>query len=187
MKNIWFKKLPKSRGRNFCDDLWSTLVKLRDENKCMICGSTELINSHHLISRRVFRYRWDTNNGVSVCPKCHEFSLILSFHTSPWSTEEWMKNNRQDQYSKWVENRNNISEEFETEYDEIYYRLEQEYKEKTGNYFRIERISSYLLSLKITEIVNLNLTGTPVKEIAKQMNVSEKLLKEFMKKNKISL
>lgn len=185
LKKIWYKKLPKSRGRNFCDDLWANLVKTRDGHKCMVCGSEFMINAHHLISRRVFKYRWLVPNGVSVCPTEHEFSLTLSFHTSPWAAEKWMSENRPEQYKLWVENRNNISEEFETDYDEIYYRLEQEFKAMTGNYFRIERISSYVVYKNYEKIVSLNLEGKKADEIATTLSINLKSLKEFMAKNKM--
>lgn len=185
MNKPWYKKIPKSKGRNFCDELWAELVKIRDNHKCIMCDSTEMLNAHHLISRRVFRYRWNIDNGVTICPGHHEFSLIMSFHTSPWATEDWMKINRPEQYETWCKNRISISEEFETDYDPIYLDLEEKYKIATGNYKRIERIASYILFTKIDTIVNLHLQDSSVTDISKQMNVGEKVLKEFMKKNKI--
>ena len=188
IKKTWYKKIPKSRGRNACDELWSILVKLRDGKKCVICGDTEKINSHHLISRKVFKFRFLTINGISVCGNCHFFSLIHSFHTSPWACEKFMSDTRPEQYATWVANRNSISEEnekFIIDYDEIYYTLEKEHKEKTGAYFKLDRIASYILFKNIDKITLMTTEGKRAEEICKEFSVPLSATKEFLTKNKM--
>jgi predicted restriction endonuclease len=91
--------LPKKSGRNFCDELWRKLIQIEYNNKCPICShygipsENVILNAHHLISRRVFKYRWDTDNGILICPKHHEFDLHISAHTAPWGFEDWVKEN----------------------------------------------------------------------------------------------
>ena len=194
MSKIKFKKIPTSKGKGFCDDLWADMVKIRDGHKCIICGHLENLNSHHLVSRRVFNYRWNVGNGITICPLHHEFGIEFSAHTAPWALEAWMKENRQEQYALWVNNRNNVSaSEESTDYNELYYNLELEYKKMTSNYFRIERIAPYILfinveKIKETLIANSSLTDNKkisvVVELMKEFNIGTTAVKEFLKQNK---
>jgi len=117
------KKLSKSKLRKKCDKLWSELVKLQDGNQCVVCGSEKYLNAHHLISRKVFKYRWKIENGISLCPLHHNFSVELSAHTAPWKFEDWLKENRPEQYRIHLRDRNDISN-VKTDYDEILAELE---------------------------------------------------------------
>lgn len=179
--------LNKKTGRNFCDDLWAKIVQIRHDNKCPICLSAglpledKMLNAHHLISRRVFKYRWDTNNGILLCPKHHEFDLELSAHTAPWGFEEWMMEHNKDQYEIWKINRKNIKSDDVILYDQIYYDLEEEYKKLTGSYYMIKRINMYLLSLKKSEIlIDKNMGDKTLKDLSTKYNVTETTMKKFL-------
>ena len=186
-KQIKYKKMTKKSGRNFCDELWSILVKTRDGYKCMVCGEESKPNSHHLISRKVFKYRWDTSNGVTLCPNHHEFDVSFSAHTAPWALEEWMQENRPYQYAKHVEARRNISNE-EINYPDIYAALEEEYKELTGEYFKIGRLSQYRM-FKNAEVINemYNVDGQSIEDIAVKFGFSKPALTKFMLANRIKV
>ncbi len=183
---IKYKKLSKSKGRNFCDQLWALLVKLRDGNKCVICGATEYINAHHLISRRIFLTRFIVDNGISLCPKCHEYDLSLSAHTAPWNFDEWVKLNKIEQYKIWLENRKIKATGEEINYEEIYKQLEEKHKELTGNYLRLERIDEYLLFINIEKIKEQIRNNIPQQTIYESLNlpISIKKFKDFITKNK---
>jgi predicted restriction endonuclease len=179
--------LSKKSGRNFCDELWGKLVRLECNNQCPICKSLDvssenvILNAHHLISRRVFKYRWDTNNGILLCPKHHEFDLHISAHTAPWGFEDWMKVNCHDKYNKWVLNRTNIDTEESANYDEIYYKLENQYKEFTGEFHMIKRINMYILSKDKAQIVlSRQMNNLSISDLATQYNVSDATIKKFL-------
>ena len=55
-----------------CHEAWSLAIRLRD-GKCMRCGATENLAAHHwIVSRaRSRRYRFDVQNGISLCYGCH--------------------------------------------------------------------------------------------------------------------
>lgn len=191
---IKYKKLSNSKGRTFCDDMWSDMVKMRDGRKCVICNATEYINSHHLISRRIFALRFNVDNGISLCPQHHEYDLHLSAHTAPWNFDEWVKTNKPEQYNNWLENRKVIVTGEQTNYEQLYYNMEHAYKKITGNFFRIERISPYILSLnvdKIKQSLETNSTLSDNKKIAliidlmKEFNIGQTAVKEFLKQNKL--
>ena len=56
-----------------CLELWSLLVRWRDEYTCQWCGSKNRVQAHHIVARSlcsVFAY-FRVDNGVSLCQKCH--------------------------------------------------------------------------------------------------------------------
>lgn len=63
-----------SRDRNnkaYTD--WRTSVFMRDGFKCQICGQVGgNLNAHHIKSyKNYIDVRYDVNNGVTLCEKCH--------------------------------------------------------------------------------------------------------------------
>ena len=61
--------------------LWRLAVKSACGNKCIICGSSEKLECHHIVHTRAKLLRWDWRNGVTVCnpmnDKCHAFCDTL--------------------------------------------------------------------------------------------------------------
>jgi len=64
---------------------WMDAVKARD-GKCLVCGSTEKLESHHIVPLAVLvgvhgitnrgqarkcKHLWDLENGMTVCVRCH--------------------------------------------------------------------------------------------------------------------
>jgi 5-methylcytosine-specific restriction endonuclease McrA len=74
----------KKRGYNTktLDKLWSKKVRELAENKCEICRDYGKLQAHHIVPRSIYAVRWDTNNGVCLCPDCHTKS-VLSAHKNP--------------------------------------------------------------------------------------------------------
>ena len=103
------------------DKLWSELVKLLAWNKCEHCWKTEHLNSHHLWGRKNINLRWDTYNGMCLCPSCHKFSNVFSAHETPVSFSMWLYNLKWNAYiSKMIElsedkdNKNSVEKMKET-------------------------------------------------------------------------
>ena len=66
-------------------DEWRKLVYKRDGWKCMICGSKEKINAHHIFEAINFEeLRFDVNNGITICEKHH---IKLHKYTSSFIQE----------------------------------------------------------------------------------------------------
>jgi len=179
--------LAKKSGKRFCDELWGKLVRLEFNNECPICKAVgletdnKLLNPHHLISRRVYKYRWDVNNGFLVCPKHHEFDLYISAHTAPWGFEKYVKETRPKQYIRWTKNRETLDSSGKYKYEEIYHDLEEQYKAKTGEYYMLQRINMYLLSKNKANIITAHkIQGQSFAELAKQYNVSSDVMKKFI-------
>ena len=61
------------------DKLWADLIKARD-GKCIYCGSKIHLNAHHIFTKgRHSNLRWNTDNGITLCAKCH----IYGVHVNP--------------------------------------------------------------------------------------------------------
>lgn len=60
--------------RNKCLRLWSDKVRGLAGNKCVSCGSTEQVHSHHIEDSRLnSALRYDLRNGVAFCVSHHKF------------------------------------------------------------------------------------------------------------------
>jgi NADH dehydrogenase/NADH:ubiquinone oxidoreductase subunit G len=66
------------------DREWAALVKMRYNNKCIVCGKKERLNAHHIIPRQNRRFKHDVRNGIALCPKHHRFSFDVSAHQNPF-------------------------------------------------------------------------------------------------------
>jgi len=82
---------------------WSIAVRNRDENKCVICNSTEFLNAHHIFPKEAKRYRdlrFDINNGITLCSRHHKYSYDNSPHKNPLVFIVWLIKNRKEQLTK---------------------------------------------------------------------------------------
>ena len=110
-----------------CDKRWSELI--RSAGKCAICGASNCkLDTHHLIHRNAVSFRHNLNNGILLCSHCHNFGFgqptsdgpRISAHGTPWAFEDWMKENRPDQYAWWEKNRYKVVTGIKIDYDQIY-------------------------------------------------------------------
>ena len=55
----------------YLDSLWSKAVKTYYNGRCGLC-KREADESHHIVHRGAnWALRWDINNGIALCKKCH--------------------------------------------------------------------------------------------------------------------
>lgn len=51
---------------------WALKVKERDNNTCVVCGSIEFVQAHHIIPvAHSEKYKYTVGNGVTLCKNCH--------------------------------------------------------------------------------------------------------------------
>lgn len=105
-----------------CDKKWGFYIHFRDNDECVVCGSSPA-QAHHLIGRRNFRLRWEPDNGVLLCPKHHTFDTKFSAHQTPTIFSEWFKETypQRDQFLK-----DTVNELWNKDYDEILERFNNE-------------------------------------------------------------
>jgi 5-methylcytosine-specific restriction endonuclease McrA len=100
-------KRKKSSLNALLDTLWSKAVKILDGDKCLHCGVTDGLNSHHVIGRRNFSTRWEVKNGVTLCSKCHVFSSKFSAHQTPLSFDRFITNLKGEEWYNELEKQAN--------------------------------------------------------------------------------
>lgn len=90
---------------------WSKKVRASYGNKCAICGSTKYLNAHHIIPREVKEFRYDEDNGISLCSTHHKWCLEISPHRNPFVFFVWFMNtypikftNLISKYQEWQKN-----------------------------------------------------------------------------------
>ena len=64
-KAVSLKSLQKKAG-----ELWKAYCLKRDI-KCRMCGSSNILQVHHVFSRKKKSMFLDTENGVTLCRQCH--------------------------------------------------------------------------------------------------------------------
>jgi len=81
-------------NKKICDELWKQTVKKHAGFKCEKCGKTEYLQAHHIIPRTNYALRFDLENGVALCRKCH----IYWAHKDAIGFMEWIKDKRNIAY-----------------------------------------------------------------------------------------
>ena len=88
--------MPKIK-RNKHDREWSKQVRERDDNKCAVCNSKAYIQAHHIIPIENKEFRFNLDNGISLCPLHHKWGNEISPHKNPLKFFMWMEEHRPKQ------------------------------------------------------------------------------------------
>ena len=100
------------------DVLWSQIIKR--VGYCEICGGTNSLNAHHIISRSHYALRYDIDNGICLCAGCHRFNKN-SAHNNPVYFMDWFKTKHPERYEYLLSMKNATRQE---DYEQILKRLE---------------------------------------------------------------
>jgi len=73
---------------------WSRLIRTRDSWACVICGNPYKPNAHHIIPREIREFKFDLDNGITLCTKHHKFSRDLSAHNNALAFFMWVRKYR---------------------------------------------------------------------------------------------
>ena len=95
------KKVSKTTVKNRCDRLWSELI--RSQGYCDVCGTTENLQAHHIITRRRLATRYMKENGICLCAKHHQFCDIISAHTNPMAFANWFIKKYGEERLDWLQ------------------------------------------------------------------------------------
>ena len=53
-------------------NIWRKKIWKRDGGKCRLCDSKKELEAHHIMTFGKYPLlRWDENNGILLCHKCH--------------------------------------------------------------------------------------------------------------------
>ena len=86
-----------------CDQLWSKLIRKRAGGRCEKCGSTKIVQAHHIIPRTNYNLRHDPENGVALCKRDHLFWS----HKDAIGFIEWLNKKHPGRYKKLRHKRDN--------------------------------------------------------------------------------
>lgn len=82
-KKRYYNYLAKLRKSEECDT-WRDAVFKKDKYTCQCCHGekgSRTLQAHHLKSfARYPKLRFDVNNGITLCDKCHDSRIKGSFH-----------------------------------------------------------------------------------------------------------
>lgn len=68
--------------KNKCDKLVGEIV--RSKGHCEFCGYTETLQCCHIVTRTIVKLRYDLDNLLCLCPRCHRHG-----HNKPlWFAEK---------------------------------------------------------------------------------------------------
>lgn len=66
------KQKQRTNKRGTLHRSWAALVKHKDNYKCVNCSSEENLEAHHIKPFKKYpELRYDINNGITLCNKCH--------------------------------------------------------------------------------------------------------------------
>jgi hypothetical protein len=74
--------------KKLSDDCFSLVVRIRDGDRCQLCGGDYRVQCAHLVSRRYYSVRWSPENAVALCWPCH---ARYTFDPLGWDAvcEDW--------------------------------------------------------------------------------------------------
>lgn len=77
----------KRKGRKrTVDNLFSKVVRARD-GRCLKCGTVEKLQCSHVLPRTHLSIRWDLDNAITLCYRCH----IYWWHKNVLEAARWFE------------------------------------------------------------------------------------------------
>jgi 5-methylcytosine-specific restriction endonuclease McrA len=98
-KKKYKRKSKYAIAKSTVDKKWALVVRLM-AGKCALCGKTEGLQAHHIISRSNHAVRWNLDNGVALCALHHTFGNKLSAHKTPMEFSMKLLELRGDEWYK---------------------------------------------------------------------------------------
>jgi hypothetical protein len=80
------KSLTLTQLKKKLDDAFAAFIRRRDD-KCMRCNRWDNLQCAHIFSRSHMATRWDPDNALCLCLKCHLFWA----HRAPIEFSEWIR------------------------------------------------------------------------------------------------
>ena len=87
---------------------WAAIVHAYYGDRCAICGKENSkdapLNAHHIMPRQMFSgLRFDPQNGIALCPKCHKMGKWSAHKGGIWFAE-WLRNHAPEKYQHCIAN-----------------------------------------------------------------------------------
>jgi hypothetical protein len=109
------KKVDKRKLVRKLDKLFSEII--RSQGMCDKCGKRESLQCSHVLSRRHLQTRWDLENALCLCTRCHLYWQHKEPHEFVRWFDEKFGGNLYDELKKRA---NRISKiDYETKYNDL--------------------------------------------------------------------
>ncbi len=83
-----------SSRRYLQESLWANDIRIRDGNKCVICGSPNTLQVHHIYGVKDYGFLFsDTSNGITLCKECHQKYHQLYDEVNPYTWTKYILKN----------------------------------------------------------------------------------------------
>lgn len=77
------RAVARRRSQRWILTLWSRYIRERDLGRCLICGSCNGVQAHHIIRRSLCSdVAYELGNGISLCRDCHS-EVHVEFNGRP--------------------------------------------------------------------------------------------------------
>lgn len=81
---------------------WASIVHAYYGDRCAICGKDNSkdapLNAHHIMPRQMFSgLRFDPQNGIALCPRCHKMGKFSAHKGGLWFAE-WLRAHEPKRY-----------------------------------------------------------------------------------------
>lgn len=81
-------KWNEAKAKRKLDRLFSSYILFRDNRTCKCCGKTKgRMNTSHIIPKQCLFLRWNSDNALTLCYKCH----LWMWHKSPLEGVRWLE------------------------------------------------------------------------------------------------
>ena len=94
------KTITKKSELKALDNTWKKRVKERDNFTCQICKNKLVgrnCHAHHILPKGMKGCRWDIDNGITLCFRCHKVGLYAAHMNAIWFTW-WLRKNKYKQF-----------------------------------------------------------------------------------------
>lgn len=83
------KRKIEKRERNKARKEWRDNIIISFSYKCAIpgCETAKKLNAHHIIPREFIETRYDSKNGIALCPTHHSFGKFSAHKNALWFSE----------------------------------------------------------------------------------------------------
>lgn len=123
-KKIKKRTISTSRIIKQCDTVFSLLVRKRDVC-CQRCGSEISLQNSHTITRSNYFLRWDEQNCIALCVKCH----LYWWHRDTLEAAQWFMQKFPERYEYLMANKHRIIKRSRQDYLDLLDSLKKRLKE----------------------------------------------------------
>lgn len=115
------RKVSRTTLRNKLDKVCSEIT--RAHGKCIVCGKTQGLQTHHVVGRKNLQVRWYPDNLACLCALCHRWGTKSAHQDPIWFTEWYRQHIGDERYDALRRKANSTDKIYDHDLEEIYKEL----------------------------------------------------------------